>query len=78
MPVCRIIVNQAHCYATGGSFDNSLPFSLSMGCGTWGGNITDQNVHFRHYMNVTRVVKPIPAQEVTIDDMFGDYQREFH
>ena len=78
MPVCRIIVNQAHCYATGGSFDNSLPFSLSMGCGTWGGNITDQNVHYTHYMNVTRVVRPIPAQEVTIDEMFGDYQREFH
>ncbi|MCP4790537.1 MAG: aldehyde dehydrogenase family protein [Gammaproteobacteria bacterium] len=78
MPVCRVIVNQAHCYATGGSFDNSLPFSLSMGCGTWGGNITDQNVHFRHYMNVTRVVRPIPAQEVTAEDIFGDYQREFH
>ncbi|MCP5088380.1 MAG: sulfoacetaldehyde dehydrogenase, partial [Rhodobacteraceae bacterium] len=22
LPVCRIIVNQAHCFATGGSFDN--------------------------------------------------------
>ena len=38
LPVCRVIVNQAHCFATGGSFDNALPFSLSMGCGTWGGN----------------------------------------
>ena len=36
LPVCRVIVNQAHCFATGGSFDNGLPFSLSMGCGTWG------------------------------------------
>ena len=36
LPVCRIIVNQAHCFATGGNFDNGLPFSLSMGCGTWG------------------------------------------
>ena len=26
-----MIVNQAHCIATGGSFDNGLPFSLSMG-----------------------------------------------
>ncbi len=78
MPVCRVIVNQAHCYATGGSFDNSLPFSLSMGCGTWGGNITDQNVHYRQYMNITRVVQPITPNEVTIEDIFGDYQREFH
>jgi sulfoacetaldehyde dehydrogenase len=34
LPVCRIIVNQAHCFATGGNFDNSLPFSLSMGWAT--------------------------------------------
>jgi hypothetical protein len=30
LPVCRVIVNQAHCFATGGSFDNALLFSLSM------------------------------------------------
>ena len=24
LPVCRIIVNQAHCFATGGNFDNGL------------------------------------------------------
>jgi sulfoacetaldehyde dehydrogenase len=35
LPVCRVIVNQAHTFATGGSFNNGLPFSLSMGCGTW-------------------------------------------
>ena len=35
LPVSRVIVNQVHCVATGGSFDNGLPFSLSMGCGTW-------------------------------------------
>ena len=31
LPVARVIVNQPHCIATGGSFDNGLPFSLSMG-----------------------------------------------
>src|SRR5690606_8947959 len=29
LPVCRVIVNQAHCFATGGSFVYGLPFSLS-------------------------------------------------
>lgn len=77
MPVCRIIVNQPHCFATGGSFDNGLPFSLSMGCGSWGGNITDQNVHYRQYMNVTRVVRTIPPREVTVEDIFGDYKRKY-
>ena len=77
MPVCRIIVNQAHCFATGGSFDNALPFSLSMGCGTWGGNITDQNVHYKHYMNVTRVVRTIEPRTVTADAIFADYKRKY-
>ena len=40
LEVCRVIVNQAHCIATGGSFDNGLPFSLSMGCGTWGATVS--------------------------------------
>lgn len=77
MPVCRIIVNQPHCFATGGSFDNGMPFSLSMGCGSWGGNITDQNVHYRQYMNVTRVVRTIEPREVTVEDIFGDYKRKY-
>jgi sulfoacetaldehyde dehydrogenase len=77
MPVCRIIVNQAHCFATGGSFDNSLPFSLSMGCGSWGGNITDQNLHYRQYMNVTKVVKSIAPREISVETLFADYKREF-
>lgn len=73
LPTCRVIVNQAHCFATGGSFDNSLPFSLSMGCGSWGGNSIDSNLHYRHFMNVTRVVRPIPLNEPTLDDVFADY-----
>ena len=53
---CRVIVNQAHCFATGGSFDNGLPFSLSMGCGTWGRNSFSDNLNYRHFLNITRVV----------------------
>jgi sulfoacetaldehyde dehydrogenase len=77
MPVCRVIVNQPHCFAAGGSFDNGLPFSLSMGCGTWGGNVTDQNVHYRHFMNVTKVVQTIAAREVSVEDIFADYRRRY-
>ena len=55
LPVSRVIVNQAHCVATGGSFDNGLPFSLSMGCGTWGRNNFSDNMNYRHYLNITRV-----------------------
>jgi sulfoacetaldehyde dehydrogenase len=80
LPVCRVIVNQAHCFATGGSFDNALPFSLSMGCGTWGGNSISDNLNFRHFLNITRVVHPLAPSRVTEpteDELFGDYRRRY-
>lgn len=73
LPTCRVIVNQAHCFATGGSFDNALPFSLSMGCGSWGGNSISENMNFRHYLNTVRVVSKIPPQEVSPEDLLSDY-----
>ncbi len=73
LPTCRVIVNQAHCFATGGSFDNALPFSLSMGCGSWGGNSISENMNFRHYLNTVRVVSKIPSQEVSPEDLLSDY-----
>jgi sulfoacetaldehyde dehydrogenase len=77
MTVCRVIVKQAHAIANGGSFDNGLPFSLSMGCGTWGGNGFSDNLNYRHFMNVTRIVRAIPPDEPTVDDIFGDYRRKY-
>ena len=74
MPTCRVIVNQAHCFATGGSFDNGMPFSLSMGCGSWGGNSIDDNLNYRHFMNITKVVEPIPEVVPSVDGLFADYR----
>lgn len=76
LPTCRVIVNQAHCFATGGSFDNALPFSLSMGCGSWGGNSIDNNLHYRHFMNITRVVRPINSTEPTLESIFNVYWQQ--
>jgi len=73
MQACRIIVNQAHCFATGGSFDNGLPFSLSMGCGSWGGNSIDDNLNWTHFVNHVRIARPIAPVEPTVDEMFADY-----
>ena len=73
LPTCRVIVNQAHCFATGGSFDNGLPFSLSMGCGSWGKNAIGENLNYRHFMNITRVVRVIPEHEPLLDEIFRDY-----
>ena len=81
LPVCRVIVNQAHCFATGGSFDNGLAFSLSMGCGTWGRNSISDNLNYRHFLNITRVVRPLPPEQVhepTDEALFGSYRRKFN
>ena len=77
LPVCRVIVNQSHCFATGGSFDNALPFSLSMGCGTWGGNSISDNLNYRHFLNITRVVEPLApdlVHEPSEEEIFGAYR----
>lgn len=76
LPVCRVIVNQAHCFATGGSFENGLPFSLSMGCGTWGGNNFSDNMNYRQYMNITRIARPLPESVPDEKQIFGEYLRK--
>ncbi len=73
MPAARVIVNQAHAIANGGAFDNGLPFSLSMGCGTWGRNSISENMNYRHYLNTTRIVRTIPPRVPTTEDLFGEY-----
>ena len=76
IPTSRVIVNQAHTFATGGAFTNGMPFSLSMGCGAWGGNAVDDNVHWKHFLQTTKIVREIPAREPSLDDVFGAYWRE--
>ena len=76
IPTSRVIVNQAHTLATGGAFNNGMPFSLSMGCGTWGGNSIDDNLHWKHFMQTTKIVREIPAREPTVADIFSTYWAE--
>jgi len=73
IPTSRVILNQAHTFATGGSFTNGMPFSLSMGCGTWGGNTVNDNVNYRHFLQSTKIIREIPAREPALDDIFADY-----
>ncbi|MDG1298674.1 MAG: aldehyde dehydrogenase family protein [Paracoccaceae bacterium] len=70
---CRIIVNQAHCFATGGFFNNGSPFSLSMGCGSWGGNSIDENLNWEHFINKVNIVREIPENRPSLEDIFSDY-----
>ncbi|WP_299654999.1 aldehyde dehydrogenase family protein [uncultured Tateyamaria sp.] len=76
IPTSRVIVNQAHTFATGGAFTNGMPFSLSMGCGAWGGNAVNENVHWKHFMQTTKIVREIPAREPSLEDIFAGYWQE--
>lgn len=75
--VSRMMVNQPQCYGNSGNYDNGMPFTLTLGCGTWGGNITSENVTWKHFINVTWVSQPIlpvvPDEQV----IFGDYWQKF-
>ncbi len=73
IPTSRVIVNQAHCFATGGAFNNGMPFSLSMGCGAWGGNAIDENLHWKHFLQTTKIVREIPPREPSLEEIFSTY-----
>ena len=73
MSTVRVLVNQAHTFGNGGSFTNGLPFTLSMGCGTWAGNSISENLNYRHFINITHLVTEIPEDKPSEHDLFGDY-----
>jgi sulfoacetaldehyde dehydrogenase len=71
--VVRVLVNQAHTFGNGGSFDNGLNFTLSMGCGTWAGNSISENLNYRHFINITHLVTTIAEDKPSEEDLFGAY-----
>ena len=77
LPVTRVIVDQVHSTAVSGSFDNGLPFSMAMGCGTWGGNGFSDNLTFRHLLNITRIVRAVPPRKPRVEDIFDAYWRRY-
>ena len=71
--VVRVLVNQAHTFGNGGSFENCLPFTLSMGGGTWAGNTISENLNVRHFINVTHLVSPISEDKPAEEELFGPH-----
>ena len=72
-PVSRIMVRQPQSKANAGAFNNGMPMTSSMGCGIWGGNITNENVGLKHYMQVTWVSRPIPEDKPSEEELFGEF-----
>ena len=72
-PVSRIMVRQPQSKANAGAFNNGMPMTSSLGCGTWGGNSTSENINLKHYMNITWVSRPIAEDRPTEKELFGDF-----
>jgi sulfoacetaldehyde dehydrogenase len=72
-PVSRMMVRQVQSSSNAGTFTNGMPMTSSMGCGTWGGNITNENISLKHYMNVTWVSRPIPEDRPSDAELFGEF-----
>jgi len=54
MPASRITVNTPTTHGAIG-FSTALPPSMTLGCGSWGGNVTSDNVGPLHLMDIKRV-----------------------
>ena len=66
----RVLVNQ-NLNEGAGSARNGLPFTLSLACGTWGGNITTENVNARHFVNLTWVSRPVVPIAIGEEELFA-------
>ena len=75
--VVRVLINQAHTFGNGGGFDNGLNFTLSMGCGTWGGNSISENLNYKHFLNITHLVTTIPEDKPSERALFGAYWAKY-
>ena len=72
-PVSRMMVRQSQSKSNAGSFNNGMPMTSSLGCGIWGGNITNENVTLKHLMNFTWVSVPIKEDRPSEEELFGEF-----
>ncbi len=73
LPISRLVVNQPSSLTAGGSLTNGFAPTTTLGCGSWGGNSTNNNISWRDLINETWVSKPLKVTKVIPDDehLFG-------
>ncbi len=75
--VGRVNCNMPHAMANSGSWFNGQPFTDSLGCGTWAGNMTTDNINWKHFLNYTWLSIPIEEYIPTDEEIFGDYLKKW-
>jgi sulfoacetaldehyde dehydrogenase len=73
----RIMVRQPMAPANGGNFYNGMPSTVSLGCGTWAGNSTSENIHWKHFINITWVSEPFTPVRPKDEEVWGGFWEEF-
>ena len=75
--VGRVVCNMPHSYANSGGWGSSLPFTDTLGCGTWAGNIVSENINWQHFLNYTLLSTPIEEHVPDDEELFGDYLKKW-
>lgn len=68
LPVSRIGVNMVGSSGLGGSFDNGLNPTATLGCGSWGNNSISENLWWHHLVNIARIAVRRPGTVVPSDE----------
>jgi sulfoacetaldehyde dehydrogenase len=70
----RVMVNQPQAASNSGNLWNGMRQTFSLGCGSWGGNGTNNNISWRDLINETWVSKPLSKNKelMSDEDLFGD------
>jgi sulfoacetaldehyde dehydrogenase len=71
---CRVMVNQPQAASNSGNLWNGMRQTFSLGCGSWGGTGTSNNINWRDLINETWVSKPLATPKILPSDeeLFGD------
>ena len=75
--VGRVNCNMPHALANSGSWFNGQPVTDSLGCGTWAGNMTSDNINWRHFLNYTWLSVPVAEHIPGDEELFGDYLKKW-
>ena len=75
--VSRMMVRQPQSYGNSGDWVNGMAFTMTLGCGTWGGNITTENITWKHFLNVTWVSYPIPPVIPDPEVLFAPHLKKY-
>ena len=74
MDVSRLIINQPHSKSAGGSNNNYLNTTLSLGCGAWGESNIDHNLFYEDFCNKTLIVKKSDRNFLSLESLVSKYE----